>query len=741
MAEAYPKAMRLWSATAVIAGLKTSLGIMIAWGIALWLHWPEPFMAPLAVLVLQTPYLGASLRKGLMRVLGTLAGALLSLALIGLFVQERWALLAMMSAVVMISVFQIRLSRYGYAWFMVALAVAVIAWDASAAPETAFQSAVYRTSEALVGIVVVLVINSLLWPQTAGARYLDHHQGVLTALAAHLRETGAAMTAGPTTDFAPMPKALLRAGSELRELLVAAEFDTGRLRQQHRTHEAQIQALTATLGMLMGLSENLRVAAAGRRAFLTPPQRQVLCESFQHLAIAIESAPEGTPEAETRVRAALEEVESRRQRLLTGPSLARQSGGDSALAHALVAQLQALTSNVRQLAQASCAVATGRILPPAQLGAEPSLTWYQRLTMAAPNAVAMGFAFWIAILIWIEFQWPAEGLLAVVMALVVIGGHSLQKTTLLQPAKLTLLGFVIGIMVTAPIYLLLMPQLDGFIQLALALFPIYFAISYFLFVLPPPHHLIFLRIGILSIMLLNLEPHQVYNGVGYINAVLSAATGFLIGVTALALVRGATPQQQVRRSIKRLLSHLSHAQQRLADLDRPGIASVLAQYDQQLRNEQQALTELLSACYSSQAPQNNQERILVLGDAIFGLVTRFRGLQSARVRWGVALRRQGLGTSLGQQLLTPLVATYDAFKHTLDCPASSATVAALDVCVQDVRRELARIDGYRRSEQVSADAVYTLSIAGHYLALMHALRDLASALNGIDWVAWCRARF
>jgi uncharacterized membrane protein YccC len=60
---------------AVVAALKTSLGIVIAWGIVLWLQWPEPFMAPLAVLVLQTPYLGASLHKGLMRVLGTLAGA------------------------------------------------------------------------------------------------------------------------------------------------------------------------------------------------------------------------------------------------------------------------------------------------------------------------------------------------------------------------------------------------------------------------------------------------------------------------------------------------------------------------------------------------------------------------------------------------------------------------------------------------------------------------------------------
>ncbi len=764
--------MRLWSTTAVVAGLKTSLGIIIAWGIVLWLQWPEPFMAPIAVLVLQTPYLGASLRKGLMRVLGTLAGALLVLALIGLFVQNRWSLLAMMSLVLMISVYQMRLSRYGYAWFMVALAVAVIAWDASGAPGDAFRAAVYRTSEAIIGILVVLVVNGVLWPRTAGLRYLQQQRGVLSALAAHLRETGTAITANGASGFASMPKALLRAGPELRELLAAAELDTGRFRQQHRTHEAQIQALTATLGSVMGLSENLRVAAAGRRAFLTRPQRLLLRESLEQLAIAIESvlaaahnsalSPASTsdsPSADeqgiasasssraqaeaisTAAQAAFTEVESRRLRLLTGPSLEQQTGGDSALAHALAAQLQTLASSVLQLLESSTAVATGRTLAQAKLPPEPGVPWRRRFAVAAPNALAMGLAFWISLLIWMQLQWPPEGLLAVVMALVLIGGHTLQKTPILQPAKLTLLGFLIGIIGTAPIYLVLMPQLDGFVQLALALFPIYFAIAYFLHALPPPHQLTFLRIGVLAIMLLNLEPHQVYDAVGYINAALSVATGFLIGVAAPALVRSATPQEQLRRGIKRLLLVLREAQQTLADLDRPDIAAALARHEQQLRVEQQALAELLPACYSPRVPQNDRDRMLALGDAVQGLVTRFRGLQRARIRWGVALRHQGLATRLGRQLLKPLVSTYDAFMDKLDHPAAPASIAALDAVISDVRAELTRIDAYRHSGPVNADAVYTLSIAGHYLALIHALRDLAAALDDIDWAAWRRARF
>lgn len=765
--------MRLWNPTAVVDACKTSLGILIAWGIVLWLQWPEPFMAPLAVLVLQTPYLGASLRKGLMRVLGTLAGAGLVLALIGLFVQERWTLLSLVSLVLMLSVYQMRLSRYGYAWFMVALAVSVIAADASSAPDQAFQAAVYRTSEAIVGILVVLVINGILWPRTAGRSYRDKQRGALQELAEHLRRTGAAATEAATTaaptagGFAPMPKTLLRAPPELRELLAAAELDTNRFRRLRQTHEAQIQALTATLGSVMGLSENLRLAAAGRRAFLTPAQRQVLREALEQLASAIDaaSAPVSSsvsgspataatptaapttaaaadpPDINAAIDAALAEVEARRQRLLTGPSLARQTAGDSALAHALTAQLEALSANVQRLAEASAALGTGRTLPMHDLPPEPRVPWRARFELAFPNALAMGLSFWLLVPIWVGLQWPPDGLLAVVMALVLIGGHTLQKTSALQPAMLTLLGFLLGIISTAPIYLLLLPRLDGFLALVLVLFPVYFAITYFLHALQPPYQLTALRVGILAIMLLNLEPQQTYDALGYFNTALTFATGLLIAVAALAMVRDSTPQEQLRRRIKRLLSQLSSAQQGLANLKAPGIAAAVSRYDQQLRAELQGLTELLSSAYSPQVPGNDGERIQALGDALRGLVTRFRGLQQARLRWGIGMRRQGLGTSLGRQLLQPFFSTFEAFRDKLDHPTKAASVAALDAITDEVRAELSRIDSYRRSEQVNPDNVYILTIAGHYVAVMHALRELAAALDDIDWAAWRAQRF
>ncbi|QVL50894.1 MAG: hypothetical protein KFB96_11095 [Thiocapsa sp.] len=61
-----PLIARTWNPPAALNALKTTLGVIVAWGIVLRQQLPDPFLAPVAVLFLQTPYLGASLHKGLM---------------------------------------------------------------------------------------------------------------------------------------------------------------------------------------------------------------------------------------------------------------------------------------------------------------------------------------------------------------------------------------------------------------------------------------------------------------------------------------------------------------------------------------------------------------------------------------------------------------------------------------------------------------------------------------------------
>ena len=76
---------------------KIALAMVIAYAIALSQGWESPFWAGLAVAFCALAGVGESLNKGLLRVLGTLFGAVVALALLAMFPQDRWAFLIAMS--------------------------------------------------------------------------------------------------------------------------------------------------------------------------------------------------------------------------------------------------------------------------------------------------------------------------------------------------------------------------------------------------------------------------------------------------------------------------------------------------------------------------------------------------------------------------------------------------------------------------------------------------------------------
>ncbi len=58
-----------------LTAFKASLAAVIAIGIAMGLGWQRPYWAGISVLVATLPYIGASLEKGIMRIIGTLVAA------------------------------------------------------------------------------------------------------------------------------------------------------------------------------------------------------------------------------------------------------------------------------------------------------------------------------------------------------------------------------------------------------------------------------------------------------------------------------------------------------------------------------------------------------------------------------------------------------------------------------------------------------------------------------------------
>src|SRR5271155_3970107 len=70
-------------------GLRVWASVSLALYVAFWLQLDDPFWAGTTAAIVCQPQLGASLRKGWFRMLGTLIGAIVSVVLIACFPQDR----------------------------------------------------------------------------------------------------------------------------------------------------------------------------------------------------------------------------------------------------------------------------------------------------------------------------------------------------------------------------------------------------------------------------------------------------------------------------------------------------------------------------------------------------------------------------------------------------------------------------------------------------------------------------
>jgi uncharacterized membrane protein YccC len=144
----------------LLFGLRLWASVSLALYIAFWLELSEPFWAGASAAIVCQPHLGASLRKGWYRLIGTLVGAVMSVLLTACFPQDRALFLAGVALWGAACAFAATLLR-NFASYAAALAgytVAIVAGDLLGATggvnaDAAFLLAVSRASEICIGII------------------------------------------------------------------------------------------------------------------------------------------------------------------------------------------------------------------------------------------------------------------------------------------------------------------------------------------------------------------------------------------------------------------------------------------------------------------------------------------------------------------------------------------------------------------------------------------------------------
>src|ERR1700738_4498236 len=117
-----------------------------------------------------------------MRVIGTIAGALVGIWLVGDYASTPAIFLPVLFLVIALAGYkfgQVGARQVPYAYYLLGLTTLTIATDGVTAPAQAWQIGLDRSEEILVGMMSALLVTSILWPRYAREEFVEAGRAAL----------------------------------------------------------------------------------------------------------------------------------------------------------------------------------------------------------------------------------------------------------------------------------------------------------------------------------------------------------------------------------------------------------------------------------------------------------------------------------------------------------------------------------------------------------------------------------
>jgi uncharacterized membrane protein YccC len=443
----------------LLFGLRLWASVCLALYVAFWLELPNAFWAGTTAAIVCQPRLGASLRKGWFRMIGTLVGAVAIVVLTACFPQDRAPFLvglAVWGAGCALAATVLR-NFAAYAAALAGYTAAIIASDqlgTTGGPNgEAFMLAIFRASEICIGIVSAGIV--LASTDFGGAR--RRLATLFAALSAEISDRFTSTLTVAGADFAdtqPVRRELTRRVIALDPVIDEALGESSRLRYHSPVLQTAVDGLFAALAGWRAVAVHLRSISADR--------------ALQDMDAVLRSMPE-------ELRSAPEQSQPARR--IADPVGLRQ------LCQVAVRRLVALpagTPSIRLLADQTAEVLAGishALNGLALLLADPARPiprrWSVRLRVPdwLPSLVNAGRAF-VAIgaaeLFWIATEWP-NGATAITFTAIGVILFAPRADQAYAATASFMVGTAIAAVSAAIIKFAVLPNLETFAAFSLAI--------------------------------------------------------------------------------------------------------------------------------------------------------------------------------------------------------------------------------------------------------------------------------
>ena len=157
-----------WRGPKGLEATEAAASVSLAVLAALALHSSEPWWAAITAFMVTRAAPAVAVSRGLMRVAGSAAGAVAALVALHFFVYQSLPFLLCLFAISCVGLFGFVGSRYGYAWLVGAVTACLVMLMSFEAPQGAFNTAVDRVIDVMIGTAASLVV-CLLSPGSPSA--------------------------------------------------------------------------------------------------------------------------------------------------------------------------------------------------------------------------------------------------------------------------------------------------------------------------------------------------------------------------------------------------------------------------------------------------------------------------------------------------------------------------------------------------------------------------------------------
>ena len=701
----------------VRSGIKFGLAALLALYIAEVLRLEHPNWSILTVLgVMSVPYVGSISILAITQVVGTIAGALVGVWLVGDYASNPVIFLTLFFFVLAFSGYkfgQAPASHVALGYYLVGFTTIAVSTYGLADPAQVWQTGISRVLEILDGAMSSLLVTTLLWPRYAGEEFVEAGRGALNAISklfsvhmnAYLRRQKA------PAEVEQSHRAFGERLTVLRKLLQLASRENTVFEVRLSNQSAFLASVTHLFHLVLDLSRcELETSILSRIA----PELEMVASAISE-EFAILAAPHRPDEklGSSRLQeafAAFEEKVSELPERDAPSSTQLHSRLASCKGFAVLRSLRDELNNIRALPQG---------LPPiAQPAAEPKLTFGVLPTIdcfwvknGAKSSLAVGIA--ILLLMWINP--PGGPVIPLVAWLLTI----LRRPFLRSGGTGDLRGFqnsflaALGLAACAFILILVTPLLADYPAMNLALFLMMFVVG---FTTARSAGINFwTQIGMLTVYaFVGLNPQQPVPTATIIDTYVGFITGIAIATVVGRLFWPVLPQMVMRDNLlavfgrlKALLNggpHQEKIQKQLAILPVEAL-----QASRQIR---------IAGC----TPQE-KARLGALIRALQTLVTRSTVLVSNRQTLPELL--QAVLRPRFERLEVEFKQVLDAFAECLrqgDCrrelPSLSGALSEMEKALKSIRKS-----EMLKSPDLAASSVGAFELADHYHATAEALEE------------------